>query len=125
MDKSAVESTIQLYFDACYEGSGEKARQAFHPSSHIYGRSPAGELLDSPIEEFAVRVGSNKNPPMAQGQQRKDEILSIDFSGENTAVTRVRLLIGKTLYTDILSLAVIDGRWQIIAKLFSGEAFEG
>ena len=37
----------------------------------------------------------------------------------STAVAKVRLAIGSKLFTDYLSLLHLDGRWLIMAKVFS------
>ncbi|MDO9174872.1 MAG: nuclear transport factor 2 family protein, partial [Actinomycetota bacterium] len=46
---------------------------------------------------------------------------SIEFAGPNTAMARVRCSIGPKHFTDLLTLLRIDGRWWVIAKVFSFE----
>ena len=123
MDRSKIEAVIQLYFDASYEGSGEKMAQVFHPEAHIYGRSQEGKLNDTPKDAFVQRVGAPRSPDRPI-YPRQEEIISIDFTGEYTAVARVKLRVGNTLYTDVLSFMEVSGKWAVIAKVLSGVPIE-
>ena len=42
----------------------------------------------------------------------------IELAGPVTALARVQCSIGPKLFTDFLSLIHVDGRWQIISKVF-------
>ena len=44
--------------------------------------------------------------------------MSIDFAGPVTALARVECAIAERHFTDFLSLVHVDGRWQIMAKVF-------
>ena len=46
-------------------------------------------------------------------------MLSIDKSGPEVALAKVQIAIGPRLYTDYLNLLRIDGRWQIVSKIYS------
>jgi hypothetical protein len=72
-------------------------------------------------KEFFVKlVGSHGADAPKPDYKRQDEILAIDFTGENTAVARVKLRVGNTLFTDILSFMRLDNKWAVISKVFSG-----
>ena len=118
MDTTELKKAIQLYFDACYEGSEQKMAQVFHDLAHVYGHTPDGNLADTPKSDFVKRVGSRPadTPPFP----RENEILSIDFLGEKEAAVRVKVRVSNMRYTDSLSFIFADGKWVIIAKLFSG-----
>ena len=118
MDTTKVKEIIQLYFDGSYEGNAEKMDKVFHQAAHIYGLDKDGNLSDRPRDEFVARVGSR--PADAPSYARYDEILSIEFTGENTAVAIVKLRVQNTLYTDVLSLMCINGNWGVIAKMLAG-----
>ena len=111
-----------MYFDACFEGDGDKMDQVLHQAAHVYGHAPDGSLADMPKNDFIKLVRSM--PDDAPPFPREDEIISIDFSGENTAVVRVRLRIFNTRFTDILSFMRLEGKWGVIAKLYSGVTVE-
>jgi len=118
MDADEIKRIIQLYFDGSYEGNQEKMDQVFHQAAHIYGHSQDGSLADTPRDAFVKRVGSR--PADTPSFPREEEILSIEFTGEHTAVARVKLRVFNTLFTDILSFMYLDGKWGVIAKLYSG-----
>ena len=122
MDASEIKRIIQLYFDGSYEGNREKMDQVFHQAAHIYGHAPDGSLADMPKDSFVARVGSK--PADSPSFPREEEIVSIDFTGENTAVARVKLRVFNTRFTDILSFMCLDGKWGIIAKLYAGVKVE-
>ena len=118
MDADEIKTIIQLYFDGSYEGNREKMEKVFHQAAHIYGQASDGSLNDMPKDMFVNRVGSK--PADSPAFPREEEILSIDFTGENTAVARVKLRVFNTRFTDILSFMRLDGKWGVISKLFSG-----
>lgn len=119
MDKAEIEAVIQTYFDGSYELDKEKARAAFHPDAHIYLMSGDGALGDLTVEGF-VAIFDNLDSPESAEQGREDRILSIDVTGEHTAVARVTLRIAETVFTDILGFVSAGGRWRIITKISSG-----
>ena len=122
MDSSEIKEVIQLYFDASYEGNGEKMDRVFHDAAHIYGHEKDGSFRDQPKRAFVEHVGSAGQGGQDPGYPRQNEILSIDFTGENTAVARVKLRVRDTLFTDVLSFMRLDGKWGVIAKVLSGVA---
>ena len=52
------------------------------------------------------------------GSERRDRIVSIDFSGPATAFAKVECQIPPRYFTDYLTLLKVEGRWQVIAKAF-------
>ena len=46
------------------------------------------------------------------------------LTGEHIAVARVKLRVGNTLYTDVLSFMELDEKWAVIAKVLSGVPIE-
>ena len=118
MDSNEIKKVLQTYFDACNENCGDKMDSILHNAAHVYGHAEGGTLNDMD-KEFFVDLIRSEQP--AEDFPRADEILSIDFTGENTAIARVKLRVGNTLYTDILSLIRLEGKWMIISKLYSGQ----
>jgi len=120
MEINEIKDIVQMYFDACFEGDGKKMSEVLNGAAHVYGRGPDGALNDMDKETFVKLVGSvNPDKPRAEFP-RQDEIISIDFTGENTAVARVKLRLGSTMFTDILTFINLEGKWTIISKLYSG-----
>ncbi|WP_409934585.1 nuclear transport factor 2 family protein [Mesorhizobium amorphae] len=61
----------------------------------------------------------DKRPsPASRGEPRADRIVSIEFAGPVTAFVRLNCAIGPKFFTDLLTLIHVDGRWQIISKVF-------
>ena len=114
MDLNEIKELLQAYFDTGYAADGTGMAKVFHDGSHLYGRGDDGELIFWDKDTF-VNIIENKEPEYA----RNDEIISIDFTGESTAVARVKVRVGDKIYTDILSLMKLDGKWGIIAKVFT------
>ena len=112
----AIRDLMQIYFDANYEADAQKIASVFHTEAHVFGRDDDGALIKFDKESF-VKLIDSLSPETGP---RIDEILSIDFIGENAAVCRVRLQVGNTIYTDIISLMNLKNKWGIISKVYSG-----
>ena len=118
-DQAAVESlaaTLQQYFDGLYHSDTERLARAFHPQA-IYASATGGVLVLRTMGEYLPMVDARPSPA-SRGERRTDNVLSIDFAGPVTALARVECSIGPKHFTDLLTLVHVDGRWQIIAKVF-------
>lgn len=69
------------------------------------------------MQEYLPVVAA-RQPPAARNEARRDCIDAIEVAGEHTALARVRCSIGSRDFVDFLSLLRVEGRWQIIAKVF-------
>ena len=69
------------------------------------------------MEDYFPIVAARQSPA-SRGEPRRDSVDEIQFAGENTAFARVRCSIGERDFVDFLTLVRVDGRWQIIAKVF-------
>ena len=115
-----TKDVVELYLNACYEGSAEMIKQAFHESAHLYSLDENKALSDQPRDEFAQLIAT---PPSAKSVNapREEEILFIDFSSEDTAVAKVATLAHGISFTDYLFLARIQGEWKIVSKFYTGK----
>ena len=120
MDDKEIRELIQMYFDACYEGSGEKMARVFHDAAHIYGHDENGAFTDMDKNFFVGLVGSVRTDAPKTEYPRQNEILAIDFTGDNTAVARVKVRVFNTLFTDMLCFMRLGGKWSVISKVYSG-----
>ena len=119
MVNSAYQDVARLltdYFDSLYDGnvplmSGLYARQA-----HLVCVTD-GTLSYMTVDQYLPLV-AGREPPAARCEQRRDEIVSIEFAGPVTCVARVRCAIGPKHFTDLLTLICLDGEWQIISKVY-------
>lgn len=115
---NAVIAVAQQYVDGLREGSVEAVGQAFHRDAVMYGFTN-GELLGGPITNLFDFVKKNGNAPEITTRL---DVLAIT---PTTAVVRVDMekdAIGAD-YNDYLTLIRIDGKWQVIAKVY--HQFEG
>ena len=116
-DVADVEKVLQVYFDGLYEGDTKKLGQAFHAASHLYSVGADGKAADFPRADWFKMVESRKSAKDS-GSERRDRIVSIDFSGPGTAFAKVECQIPPRYFTDYLTLLKVDGRWQVISKSF-------
>jgi hypothetical protein len=111
-----VAKALEPYFDGLYESNTRKLAQIFHPKA-IYATATSGELLRLDMDEY-FKVVDKRPSPASRNEPRRDAIASIEFAGPVTALVRLHCAIGPRYFTDLLTLIHLDGRWQIIAKVF-------
>ena len=104
------------YFDGLYRSDAGLLATVFHPTA-VYATATEGTLTRLSMSEYLPIVAARESPA-SRGEARTDAIESIEFAGPVTALARVRCSIGPKRFTDLLSLVRVDGRWQIIAKVF-------
>jgi len=115
---NAIESQLQLYFDGLYHSDTQRLRQVFHPQA-IYACVVDGQLLHYTMDQYFPIVDQRPSPA-SRAQQRQDRVISIEILGATTAVARVECAIAPKQFQDVLSFLYLDGRWQIMAKVFEG-----
>ncbi|MEQ8353966.1 MAG: nuclear transport factor 2 family protein [Kiloniellaceae bacterium] len=118
-DFAAVAETLGLYFDGLHHSDTGRLARVFHPLARYVTatEAEAGAPLCLTMEQYFAVV--DKRPsPASRGEARRDRIVSIEFAGAVTAFARVECAIGPKLFTDFLTLIQVEGRWQIIAKVF-------
>ena len=119
-----IKDVIRDYLDACYESNVEKFRQVMHKTTYLYKHDGDSSMKEIPLEDFIKIVeASHQNSPTPNFPQQ-DEVIAIDFLGDNTAVARVKVRVGNIMFSDILSLMLLDGKWMIVSKVFSGAPIE-
>jgi hypothetical protein len=114
-----ISEALENYFAGFYEGDVEKLQKIFHSSAHLYAATE-GPLSDRDMEQVYEGVRGRQSSA-SRGLDRFDRILSIDQSGPEAAIAKVQIALGDQLYTDFLNLLKLDGRWQIISKVYTGE----
>jgi hypothetical protein len=111
-----VADVLSLYFDGLYHSDTTRLRRVFHPRAQ-YVCATEGTLAHLTMEEYFPIVDQRPSPA-SRGEERSDDIVSIEFAGPVTAFARVHCAVGPKCFTDLLTLIRIDGRWQIISKVF-------
>ena len=121
-DLAAIEAVLQTYFDGLYEGDTDKLGSAFHPCAHLYWDKD-GQVGDLPREEWFALVKS-RGSPKAMGLARQDRILSIHFSGTETAMATVKCQIPPRYFTDYLAFLKTAQGWRIVSKVYRADVRE-
>jgi len=118
-DRSAIEATIQTYFDGLYEGDTVKLASVFHPTSSLtWDQDDKLMVMSRDAWLQAVRDRpSSKSRELA----RDDAILLIDQSGPTTAFVKVKCQMPPRYFHDYLNLIKSDGRWVIVQKIYAVE----
>lgn len=112
----AVGRVLTSYFDGLYGSNADLLEKVFHPQA-IYVTAISGELLYRTMDIYMPIIRSRLSPE-SLGERRADRIISIEFAGPVTAMARVECAIGAMAYVDLLTLIMVDDRWQIISKVF-------
>lgn len=118
-DLTGVAGVLGLYFDGLYHSDTQRLAQVFHPNAQ-YVCVTDGTLLYRDMAEYFPVVDARVSPA-TRGEARRDEIVSVEFAGPVTARAVVRCAMGNRLYTDFLTLIRLDGRWQVMSKVFHYE----
>jgi hypothetical protein len=121
-DIEAVEKVVWTYLDGLYEGDTGKLAQAFHEVSHLYSVSDGG-VADVPREKWLEFV-KGRASPQSKGLQRTDRIVSVDFSGPETAFVKVECSIHPRYFTDYLTLLKLNGGWKVVSKTYRTDVRE-
>ena len=107
---------VNVYFDAIYYCDPLKLDQVFHDASTLFD-GDQGDVFVDPIASFRADVASRPAPAERQ-QRRRDEILSIDWLSELSAVVKLRLQSHENVFVDHLSFVKGQDGWRIVAKIW-------
>ena len=118
MDTPYIEiaRVLQEYFDGLYYSDTRRLARVFHPKA-IYACATEPELLYRTMDVY-FPVVDQRPSPASRNEPRRDEIVSIELAGPSTAFVHARCAIAPKRFTDFLTLVRVDGRWQIMAKIF-------
>lgn len=119
-----VEEVVQGFLDASYARDWEKMQVLFHDGFQFFGHDQHGALRKQTKEEFVGGYRARAADKSWAYYPSYNEILSVDFTSERTAVARTKLRIQDRIYTDILSLISLNGAWGIIAKVAASEPIQ-
>lgn len=115
----AVAAVIGDYLDGLYHSDTTRLARVFHPVAQ-YVSVTEGPLLHRTMAEYFPVVDA-RPAPAARGEARADRILSIEFAGPVTARATLNCAIGDKFFTDWLTFIKVEGRWQVISKVFHHE----
>jgi hypothetical protein len=113
---AAVAAVLGRYFDGLYYSDTALLRSVFHPRAH-YVSATDGTLAHLGMDEYFPIVDQRPSPA-SRNEVRADRIVAIEFAGPVTAFARVECAIGARFFSDLLTFVFVEGRWQIISKVF-------
>lgn len=113
---AAVAAVLGRYFDGLYQSDTTLLRSVFHPKAH-YTCATDGTLVHLGMDEYFPIVDARPSPA-SRKEVRADRIVAIEFAGPVTAFARVECAIGAKFFSDLLTFVFVEGRWQIISKVF-------
>lgn len=119
-DRQAIAGLVATYLDGLYHCDVERLSRVFHPRA-LYATACGPEPLMLTMDEYFPIV-AQRDPPARTRAQRDEAVLALDLLGPSTALVKLRCSFFGKAYLDLLSLVRIEGRWQIIAKVFHFEA---
>lgn len=111
-----VVAVLQDYLDGLHHSDTQRLRRVFHPQA-VYATASHGQPLVLPLPAYLPIVDARPSPA-SRGEPRTDEIVAIAFTGPSTASATLRCSIGPRHFVDLLTLIHVDGRWQVVAKVF-------
>jgi hypothetical protein len=117
-DEAAIRQTVQYYFDGGKHRDSVALRKAFHPEARMLFAKD-GKLTVIPIGEYIGRVAENRLKPGEVDSTRR-RVTEVDVAGD-AAIAKLELERPDALITDYMSLLKVDGRWQIVNKIFTRE----
>jgi hypothetical protein len=115
-DFLAITEVLGTYFDGLYHSDTRALARVFHPKAQ-YVSVADGTLIYRDMAEYFPVVDARPSPA-SRSEVRRDEIVSIEFAGPVTARAIVHCAIANRFFTDFLTLIRLDGRWQVISKVF-------
>jgi len=113
---AAIHELLTRYFDGLYHSDADLLSDVFHPQA-VYVCVTDGSLTHLDMSTY-LPIVAMREAPAARNEVRTDAVRSIEFAGAVTALAQIECSIGPKHFTDLLSLIHLDGRWQIIAKVF-------
>jgi len=116
-DKSEkISAVISNYFEGLYTGNVERLKASFHPTVFLFGDINGKEYLKS-LEDYLEGVQTRKSPNEL-GEENKMKVISLEILGD-VAMAKLHVPMLGYNYYDYLSLAVIEGKWKIVNKIFT------
>ncbi len=116
---SAIAGLLDSYYDGLYHCDSEGLRQVLHPAA-IYACASDGKLLTYDMATYFAIVAQRQSAA-SLGLAKSSRIVRIEFAGPVTAWVHFECVIPPRRFDDRLTLVKLDGRWQIIAKVFHYE----
>lgn len=116
MNNPAITDFLNEYFEVMHFQDMEKFDRVFHKDCVLYS-AQSGELNIRPYEIYREAV-VNRESPHQKGEARNEKIIMIDQISDTAALAKVQLEMFGGVMQDYLNLIYVNGRWQIISKIW-------
>jgi hypothetical protein len=114
-DLDAVRDLVQLYVEGS-NGDVAKLERAFHPDARIAGHVGSEVENNVPIAEYFAFVAAK---PGLAGPTARSVLRTLDLCGDAGVAVLVQTDYMGCDFVDYLSVARIEGRWQITNKTYA------
>jgi hypothetical protein len=111
-DLSAVIETVRAYYDGTMAGDAAMLADAFHPRACIVG-TWEGALDWVTLDEYTQECKEG----VSTAGRYDWRIESLLVAGD-TALVTLRAQCGGVLYSDQLSMVMVEGSWRIVHKTY-------
>jgi protease I len=115
---TSIVETVQTYFEGMHFGDTNRLKSVFHPDACLFGYYH-GDFSRMPFEDWMAEV-EGMDKPSETGEVFDMAIVAVDVSGP-TAQVKVTELYAGARYSVYLSLALIDGNWKVMNKLYHSD----
>ena len=112
----AIKHMLDDYFDVMHFQDMSLFDKVFHKNCSLYGVVDSALSL-RPYDIYREAV-ANRESPAQKGEARNDHVLMFDQLSPTIALVKVQLEMFGGVMQDYLTLIHIDGRWQIISKIW-------
>ncbi|WP_289199573.1 nuclear transport factor 2 family protein [Bacteroides acidifaciens] len=111
-DYKEIKEVVMQYVNGCATGDVELAKKAFHKNAIMYGYLN-GELCAGSIDALYAAISQ-----LGAAPETKYEVDVMEVVGTAATVCVVLEDWHGLGFTDFHSLVKMDGKWQIVAKIF-------
>jgi hypothetical protein len=111
-----ITRAIQPYLDGAKAGKGSMMKPAFHENATVYG------YLGDVLVQGPIQLIYDWTDTLGPAPKIKPRIVTVDVAG---SAANVRVEVDhwqKYRFTDVFNLLKIDGKWQIVNKIFHTHA---
>lgn len=125
-DPSTASDPVQGVLEYCRGGhlsDPSVMAESFHEQARLCFADSSGQLVRWSREEFFDKVRARPVTANNHLALKHDRIISVDKVGPEVAMVKLTIGYPPVLYTDVLSMLRIKGKWWIIAKSSDKEPF--
>lgn len=115
-NRKQITSVLENYFNGIFVGDVDLLKSVFHPQAFLSG-DIKGQPYFKTLDEYLEGV-KNRKSPNELGAAFGMEVVSIEIIN-SIAVAKTHVPIFEYNYYDLLSLALMDGKWIIVNKLLT------